>query len=129
MTMRTSEKTVTFRRPFVVGGFDEVLPAGAYSVETDEELLEGISFAAYRRTSTLIHLHAKPSRPGLTWILSVDPNELDAALRREQASAEIGLDRDAGHGTPRGTLESRRAEADNLAMERSEDEGMKAQPR
>lgn len=29
MTMRTSEKTVTFTRPFAVGGFDEVLPAGA----------------------------------------------------------------------------------------------------
>ena len=44
MTIRTSEKTVTFRNPFVIGGFDEVLPAGVYSVETDEELLEGISF-------------------------------------------------------------------------------------
>lgn len=98
-------------------------------METDEELLEGISFAAYRRPSTLIHLHAKPGQPGLTRILSIDPNELDAALRRDQAFAEIALDRDAGQGTPRGTMESRRAEADNLAMERSEDEGMKAQPR
>jgi hypothetical protein len=49
MTTRTSNKTVTFRRPFVLGGFDEVLPAGAYCVETDEELLEGMSFPAYRR--------------------------------------------------------------------------------
>ncbi len=61
MTIRTSKKTVTFRRPFVLGGFDEVLPAGAYSVETDEELLEGISFPAYRRILTLIQLHAQPS--------------------------------------------------------------------
>jgi hypothetical protein len=38
MTTRTSKKTVTFRRPFVLGGFDEVLPAGAYSVEVVSRL-------------------------------------------------------------------------------------------
>ena len=32
MTIRASKKTVTFRRPFVLGGFDKVLPAGAYGV-------------------------------------------------------------------------------------------------
>lgn len=53
MTTRTSKRTVVFRRPFVLGGFDEVLPAGAYNVETDEELLEGISFPAYRRDLVL----------------------------------------------------------------------------
>ena len=92
MTIRTSKKTVTFRRPFVLGGFDEVLPAGAYSVETDEELLEGISFPAYRRILTLIHLHAKPGHPGRTQKLTIDPNELDAALKRDQAPAEIRLE-------------------------------------
>ena len=59
MTLRTSSKTVSFMRPFSLGGFDEMLPAGAYSVETDEALLEGVSFPAYRRIGTLIHLHAK----------------------------------------------------------------------
>lgn len=89
MTIRTRKKTVTFRRPFVFGGFDEVLPAGAYSVETDEQLLEGISFPAYRRILTLIHLDAKPGHPGLTQTLTIDPNELDAAIKRDQAPAEI----------------------------------------
>ena len=95
MTIRTSKKTVTFKRPFILGGFDEVLPAGAYDVETDEELLEGISFPAYRRTLTLIHLHAKPRHPGLTQTLTIDPNELDAALARDQALAETLAGRDA----------------------------------
>jgi hypothetical protein len=89
MTIRTSKKTVTFRRPFVLDGFDEVLSAGAYSVETDEELLEGISFPAYRRILTLIHLHTKPGHPGVTQTLTIDPNELDAALKRDQESAEM----------------------------------------
>ena len=100
MTIRTSKRTVTFARPFVLGGFDEELPAGAYSVETDEEVLEGISFPVYRRILTVIHLHANPDHPGVTQTLTIDPNELDAALVRDQAPAEVPLARDAGQETP-----------------------------
>ncbi len=32
MTIRASKMTVTFRRPFVLSGFDNVLPTRAYSV-------------------------------------------------------------------------------------------------
>ena len=124
MTIRTSEKQVTFRRPFVLGGFDKVLPAGAYSVETDEELLEGVSYPVYRRLLTLIRLHAKPGHPGLTHTLTIDPNELDAALKRDQALAEVPVGRDASQKTLKGTTESRREGADRQAIERGEDEGM-----
>jgi hypothetical protein len=128
MTIRTSKKTVTFRRPFVLGGFDEVLPAGAYSVETDEELLEGISFPAYQRILTLIHLHPKSGHPGFTETLTIDPNELDAALKRDQALAEIPVGRDARQKMLKGTTESRREKNDRQAMERGEDEGMIVHP-
>jgi hypothetical protein len=128
MTIRTSKKTVTFSRPFVLGGFDEVLPAGAYSVETDEELLEGISFPAYRRISTLIRLHAKSGQPGRSQTLTIDPNELDAALKRDQAPAEIPVGPDASQKTLKGTTESRREEVDRQAMDRAEDEGMIVHP-
>lgn len=74
MTIRTSKKKVTFRKPFVLGEFDEVLPAGQYDVETDEELLEGISFPVYQRILTVIHLHPKTGQPGLTQALTIDPN-------------------------------------------------------
>lgn len=87
MTMRTTEKTVTFDKPFTLAGIGEVLPAGAYRVETDEELLQGISFHAYRRVQTLIHLHSKSGNPRLTRTLTIDPKELDAALNRDQAPA------------------------------------------
>ncbi|UCH75037.1 MAG: hypothetical protein JSU82_04100, partial [Rhodospirillales bacterium] len=76
MTVRTHYTTVTFRRPFRLGGLDEMLPAGAYSLETDEELLEGISFPAYRRILTLMHLHPEPRHPGVERFLKVDPKEL-----------------------------------------------------
>jgi hypothetical protein len=76
MTTRTSKKTVTFKRPFVIGGLDEALPSGDYIVETDEELLEGLSFPAYRRKLTLIYLHASPSRPGCWQALPIGPDDL-----------------------------------------------------
>ena len=83
MTIRTSEKTVTFTRPFALAGFDEVLPAGTYTVETDEELLEGLSFSAYRRSSTLLHLPSGSGRAGVVRTLTIDPDDLDAAVKRD----------------------------------------------
>src|SRR3546814_6301305 len=55
---RTSEKTVPFRKPFALTGLDEVLPDGIYSVDTEEELVDGISNPAYRRTATVLRIHA-----------------------------------------------------------------------
>ena len=92
MTIRTSERRVSFKRPFVLGRWGEVLPAGDYSVETDEELLDCISFPAYRRIVTLIHLHAGPDSPGLTRTAVIDPRDLDAALSRD-AAPETPVDR------------------------------------
>jgi hypothetical protein len=54
MTMRTTEKTITFHRPFCLKGVDRLLPPADYRVMTDEELIEGLSFPAYRRVSTAI---------------------------------------------------------------------------
>lgn len=85
MTIRTIKIAVTFAKPFRIGAFDEELPAGVYDVETDEELLEGVSFLAYRRISALIHLHAEAGRPGLRQTLTIDPKELDAALLRDRS--------------------------------------------
>ncbi len=128
MTIRTSRKTVIFGRPFTLRGFDEVLPAGAYTVETDEEPLAGISFLAYRRISTLLHLHGKPGSAVLTRVLTVDPNELDAALERDRAPAEAPVGRDA-HRKPLTKATKQRQEAsDRQAIERGEDEGMIVHP-
>ena len=46
MTMRTTDKIVTFHRPFCLEGVDGVLPPADYRVVTDEELIEGLSFFA-----------------------------------------------------------------------------------
>ena len=87
MTVRTSRKTVTFTHPFTLSATDEVQPAGTYAVETEEELLPNLSFAAYRRIATLIFL---PSRPGSgigEQVVEVDPAELEAAQKRDAGRA------------------------------------------
>jgi hypothetical protein len=87
MTIRTTTKTVTFKRPFMLDAFDRMQPAGTYTVETDEELLDTISVAAYRRIATLIHLHPDRANPGIVETVSIDPDELDAALMRDSPPA------------------------------------------
>jgi hypothetical protein len=59
MTIRTTSKTITFNRPFCLKGVDRLLPPGDYRVVTDEELIEGLSFPAYHRISTVIFVPAQ----------------------------------------------------------------------
>ena len=90
MTIRTIKKTVTFTKPFLLGDFDEELPAGDYSVETDEELLQGISFPAYRGLMTVIRIPAKSGNPYFDRVLTINPRELEAALSRDSSSDDRG---------------------------------------
>jgi len=120
MTVRTRKEIVTFQRPFALNGLDGLRPAGAYEVETDEQLLEGISFPAYRRLATWIRLPTKSGYPRGTEILNVDPKELDAALRRDA----VPVDGDFAPGIHGTTTIARDEKADLAAEERSEDDGM-----
>jgi hypothetical protein len=45
--MRTTTKIVTFHKPFCLKGVDRLLPPADYRVVTDEELIDGVSLAAY----------------------------------------------------------------------------------
>lgn len=89
MTNRTTTKQVLFNKPFSLGGFDGVLPAGKYRVDTEESLLVGISFPAYRRVATRIRLHTIPGHPGMTQTLTIEPSDLETALNRDQAFEDV----------------------------------------
>ena len=82
MTVRTTSKTVTFMHSFNLNGMDKTQPAGTYTVETDEELLQ-TSLPAYRRISTLMRLPARSIGTMLTQIVETDPVELARALARD----------------------------------------------
>jgi len=80
MTIRTSTRTVTFSRPFTLDGVDGELPAGAYEVKNDEELIQDLSFLAYRRIGTFIHVGPRPGHPELSQTFAINPKDLDDAL-------------------------------------------------
>jgi hypothetical protein len=86
MTTRTTTKTVRFHRPFYLKGVDRLLPPADYRVVTDEELIAGFSFAAYRRVSTVIFV---PAESGCAVeMVSIDPLDL-----------QVIQDQDAGKAT------------------------------
>ena len=59
MTIRTTRKTVTFARPFSLGGVDGVQPPGSYDIDTDEEQIDSLTHLAWRRVATTIQLRRR----------------------------------------------------------------------
>jgi hypothetical protein len=85
MITRTTQKNVTFAHSFRLGSDGEELPAGCYLVEMDEELIQGMSFPAYQRTATMMHLLPNSQRPGVTEVAVVDHGQLLEALAQDEA--------------------------------------------
>ena len=83
MTIRTTRTTVSFSQPFKLKDLDDIQPAGDYILDTDEELIEGLSRLAYRR-ATLLHLPSTSRPQSHTEVVSVNPAELAAALERDR---------------------------------------------
>lgn len=86
MTIRTSQRTLHFAHPFRLRNMDAASPAGAYLLETDEELLQELSFPAYRRIATRLLLPRTPGSSILGEVIDVDPLDLDAAQERDAAA-------------------------------------------
>jgi hypothetical protein len=61
MLTRTQRSTFIFARPFRLATEARLQPAGTYLVETEEELLDGLSFPAYRRIGMTITLQSAPA--------------------------------------------------------------------
>jgi len=86
MIARTLSKTVVFTRPFLLKGIERILPAGDYLVVTDEGLIEGLSFAVYRRISTMIFVPAQSHPTSSVEMVTIDPIDLQAAQDRDAAA-------------------------------------------
>lgn len=76
MATRTTERTVTFGRPFNLSAVDGPLASGSYFVITEEEVLEGLSFAP---TEALHERLASTAHPVSTFPGSVDRGLRNAA--------------------------------------------------
>jgi hypothetical protein len=87
MTMRSRRETITFRHPFRIKGIDRLLSAGAYEVVTDEEMIEGLSFASFRRVATMIMVPGAPPRSSSTEMISISATDLSDAQRTDAGVA------------------------------------------
>jgi hypothetical protein len=98
--MRTIKKTVTFRHPFVLGELEEVLPPGDYTVETDEELIQGLSFPAYKRVLTVIRLPVTRGNFALTRAMTIAPETLARAVEQDRSYGTGEDNRSSSAGSP-----------------------------
>jgi hypothetical protein len=78
---------LTFRHPFRIKGIDRQLRAGAYEVVTDEELIEGLSFASFRRIATMIMVPGAPPHQSSIEMISINSADLADAQQADAAAS------------------------------------------
>lgn len=83
MEVRTTRSTVRFSSEFQLHGFDDPQPPGEYRIEYDEEQIEGITFLAFRRIATFLHLPAIATGKSPQQMVQIDPDDLEAALAKD----------------------------------------------
>lgn len=95
MLTRSTRSKVTFSNPFAVGDCDEDFPPGTYDVVVEEELLQGLSFEAYRRTATYLVCRGKGGRAGQTTLHMTTQGELEHAIAHDRALCDTRPDSEA----------------------------------
>ncbi|PSK85917.1 hypothetical protein CLV79_107147 [Limimaricola soesokkakensis] len=81
-----SRTTATFSRAFTLPGFDEMLPAGEYDLETELAApLDHLDPEGWK-ASVRVYLHPRGSHPGLSRSLTVSLADLELALIKDGLS-------------------------------------------
>lgn len=87
MHMQTRQTTVTFARPFRLDGLETEVPAGVYSTDSGNDVVNGMLLPDRLRPSALVHLHSPPDSPGHTRTMTVPWRAREAALPRGRSPA------------------------------------------
>ncbi len=86
---RTTNTIVHFSSPFMLPDLsEEMQPAGDYKVVQDEEPVEGLSWLAYRRVATFIHLPSISQGNRLRRIVRIEPKALERLLATTNGTQE-----------------------------------------
>lgn len=88
MNTRSTSSTLTFSNPFTLPGYPGELPAGDYELLVEEEILQGLSFEAYRQTATYLTVRGRGSHAGRSELRAISDRDLKEALSRDQAASE-----------------------------------------
>src|ERR1700739_395693 len=111
MTIRSRREVVTFKHPFRIRGIERLLPEGAYEVVTDEETIEGLSFAVYRRVATMIVVPVEGSRGAAVEMVSIGSVDLADAQRIDARASDDWRPARSRQASRHGRAESRRPPA------------------
>jgi hypothetical protein len=88
MSRRTRQETATFNHPFTMREVEGVQPAGSYTVQIEEETIDGLSFLASRRVETSMLFPLFPGATKSFQSVPVDPHELESSLARDETAGE-----------------------------------------
>ncbi len=88
MLTRSTTSKVTFWNAFMFGDDQQELPPGTYEIVVEEELLQGLSFEAYRRTATYLLVHGKGNQAGQTTMHMTTQENLEHAIACDRAHCE-----------------------------------------
>ncbi len=109
MNARSSTLVVEFMHPFVLPGSCDEFPPGRYELLVEEELLEGLSFPAFRETAAYLMIPGR--RPGS------GPREMRAV---SSADLNVALQRDADLETRTNATQSLTSESGRESQDRAE---------
>lgn len=83
LTIKTTRAIAAFNEPFSLRNVEGVQPAGEYAVYLEDELIEGLSRAVYRRIATILQTPSLSSPQEQSRLVVISPTELDAALMKD----------------------------------------------
>jgi hypothetical protein len=86
---------VTFENGFTIGDSQQELPPGTYEVVVEEELIQGLSFEAYRRTATYLNVRGRGGNAGQTTMQMTTKEQLEHAMACDRALSETTNDSEA----------------------------------
>ncbi len=85
MLTRTVEEKITFSNPFKVPGQRQLVPAGVYRINIMQELLQGLSFIAYRRTAVALYIpDESSSSPSKERSIIYEPRDFEAMILKDK---------------------------------------------
>ena len=95
MLTRSTRSMVTFYNDFTLGDSQREFPAGTYKIIVEEELLQGLSFEAYRRTATYLVVRERGNKAGQTTMQMTTQEDLEHAIACYGALLETTNDSEA----------------------------------
>ena len=95
MLTRPSRSIVTFFNDFTIRDNQLPLPAGPYEILVEEELLQGLSFEAYRRTATYLIVPGQGRNAAHTSMLMTTQEDLEHAIACDRAVSDPTSNSDA----------------------------------